>query len=71
MHPKQKKQKCETVRRKAAFVLRIWWEDEINWRGWMQHVGSGEEVCVQDENALLDFIRRRAEIPSDKKQSEE
>ncbi len=45
-----------------AFVLRLWREDDEAdsgiWRGWIQHVGSGEKIFVQNLQDLLDFIER-------------
>ncbi len=45
-----------------AFILRLWQEDNENdsriWRGWIQHVGSGEKVFVQNLTDLLDFIEQ-------------
>lgn len=49
----------------SSFVIRIWWEqaddasaDHSVWRGWVQHIRSGETVHVQDLEGLLDFIER-------------
>ncbi len=50
----------------VSFILRIWWEEEEAgggrhfWRGWVQHVRSGESTYVQDLESLLDFIERWA-----------
>ncbi len=51
--------------RHNSFVLRIWWEQTDTtansqpiWRGWVQHVPSGEATHVQDAAALLAFIER-------------
>ena len=45
-----------------AFVLRLWCEDDADecgiWRGWIQHVGSGEKVFVQTLADFLNFIER-------------
>ncbi len=45
-----------------SFVIRIWWEQAGDsqplWRGWVQHVRSGEEAYVQDLEGLLGFIER-------------
>lgn len=52
--------------RHDTFVLRIWWEQAgaraqgpFTWRGWVQHVPSGEAAYVQDVAALLAFIEQR------------
>ncbi|MFQ5856832.1 MAG: hypothetical protein ACE5LU_14560 [Anaerolineae bacterium] len=48
-----------------SFIIRIWWEEEEVdaggrhfWRGWVQHVRSGEAAYVQDVERLLSFIER-------------
>ena len=45
-----------------AFVLRLWREDDDDddkiWRGWIQHVGTGEATTIQDGETLLHFIER-------------
>ena len=45
-----------------AFVLRLWREDDEDecgiWRGWIQHVSSGETVFVQSLPDFLDFIEQ-------------
>lgn len=52
--------------RHCSFVFRIWWEQADTadsqpiWRGWMQHVPTGETVYVQDVEGLLAFIERWA-----------
>ena len=54
-------------KRDSSFVLRIWWEEADAtpvgrrlWRGWVQHVRSGEACYVQDLEGLLGFIQRWA-----------
>ena len=49
----------------SSFVIRIWWEQADAaadgrpiWRGWVQHVRSGEAAYVQDLEGLLAFIER-------------
>lgn len=43
-----------------AFIVRIWREaGQSVWRGWVQHVRTGEEVCVGSLDALTAFIERR------------
>lgn len=55
--------------RHSSFVLRIWWEEtdaaesQPIWRGWVQHVRSGEAAYVQDVAGLLAFIERWAGRP--------
>ncbi|NOX63096.1 MAG: hypothetical protein GXP42_14315 [Chloroflexi bacterium] len=47
-----------------TFVLRIWREDDEAghrpWRGWVQHVQSGDECYVNSIHELLRFIEDRA-----------
>ena len=50
---------------RSSFVIRIWWEEggtpgdsQPIWRGWVQHVRSGDEVFVQDAEGLLSFIEQ-------------
>ena len=50
---------------RGSFVIRIWWEEANGspggqrlWRGWVQHIRSGEETYVQSLEGLLDFIER-------------
>lgn len=47
----------ETPYQRHAFVLRIWQEEGIPWRGWVQHAGSQEQVYVQSVEELLAFLR--------------
>ena len=54
-------------KRAGSFVLCIWWEERDPspgsrqlWRGWVQHVRSGEASYVQDLEGLLGFIQRWA-----------
>ena len=45
-----------------SFILRLWREDDEEdsgiWRGWIQHVGSGEEVFVQSLADFLAFVEQ-------------
>lgn len=40
-----------------AFVLRIWQEEGIPWRGWLQHAGSQEQSYIQSVDELLAFLQ--------------
>jgi hypothetical protein len=40
-----------------SFVVRIWWETGLRWRGWVQHAGSQETTYVQSLAELLAFIQ--------------
>jgi hypothetical protein len=42
-----------------AFILRIWWEGESQWRGWVQCANNQEERYIQDLGELLVFIQDR------------
>lgn len=44
-----------------SFVFRIWREreDAPDWRGWVQHAGTGEETYVCDLDELVAFIEHR------------
>jgi hypothetical protein len=51
------------TQRTNSFILRIWWEElgpdtenQRLWRGWVQHVRSGEAIYFQDVGKLLAFI---------------
>lgn len=49
--------------RRNSFILRIWWEVENDrnqkvWRGWIQHVPSGETTYIQNVEGLLYFIEQ-------------
>jgi len=51
--------------RYSSFVIRIWWEQsgaaaerQLVWRGWVQHIRSGEATYVQDLEELLRFMER-------------
>lgn len=42
-----------------AFVLRIWQEEGIPWRGWVQHTASQEQAYFQNVEELLAFLQER------------
>lgn len=51
--------------RRDSFLLRIWREDAGEhsraahpWRGWIQHVHSGEAVYVEDVAKLIAFVQQ-------------
>ena len=56
-----KEQSMEKHRlRRDTFILRIWWdEDELEWTGQVQHVGSSESALVRSLDKLLAFIEHR------------
>lgn len=40
-----------------SFLIRIWREpDQVQWRGWVQHVRTGEAIFIQDLEQLRDFF---------------
>lgn len=54
----------ESTAQRDSFVVRITrGEEPSDWWGWVQHVGSGEEVCVRSLGELLAFIESRAALP--------
>jgi hypothetical protein len=52
----------QNATRSHSFVVRIWREvaGSADWRGWVQHAGTGEATYVRDLNELLAFIEQRA-----------
>ena len=57
-----------------SFILRLWREDEEDsgiWRGWIQHVGSGEAVFVQNLADFLAFIEQHFGVLADAKRFED
>ena len=61
-------------KQRSTFVLRIWREEKDGreqtvWRGWVQHVRSGEEVYVQDLTNLIHFMEQRTGKLTDEHQS--
>lgn len=49
----------DSPRRHHAFIVRIWWEEASQWRGWVQYASNQEERYVQDLGELLAFIQTR------------
>jgi len=52
-------------RPRNAFVLRIWREEEDDrersaWRGWVQHINSGDRRYLQSTEELIRFIESYA-----------
>lgn len=46
------------ITRAASFIIRVWAEpgSEAGWRGFVQHVQSGESAYFADAHKLLGFI---------------
>ena len=54
-----------------SFIVRVWQEDEHpGWRGWVQHVRSGETAYIHNAKDLLVFMERQVEIPVHRPRSE-
>jgi hypothetical protein len=44
---------------RESFVIRIWRESgRSEWKGWIQHAGSGDSATLQDLSELMSFIER-------------
>ena len=42
-----------------SFLIRIWRErDQAHWRGWVQHIRTGDSTSIQDLDELQDFFER-------------
>ena len=51
----------EGASQRSTFVVRIWREEgQPEWKGWVQHAGTGEFVSVRNLDEMLTFIERRA-----------
>ncbi len=53
------------VHRSTSFIIRIWWEQDKTtertvwvWRGWIQHVHSGQSTYVRNLSAFIAFIEQ-------------
>ena len=44
-------------RQRYAFLLRIWREKGLPWRGWVQHIDSRESTYFKSLPDLLAFIQ--------------
>ena len=44
---------------RESFVVRIWREpDQPKWKGWVQHVRSGDSAALNNLDELITFIER-------------
>jgi hypothetical protein len=44
---------------RESFLVRFWQEQEQPvWKGWVQHVGSGESASLEDVEDLSAFVKR-------------
>ncbi|HEX9374118.1 MAG TPA: hypothetical protein VF897_24105 [Roseiflexaceae bacterium] len=60
----------------GSFIVRIWWERNDNgaaggrWRGWVQHVRSGDQIYFASLRDLTDFISHETGVhPADDRES--
>ena len=45
--------------RRESFLVRIWQEQgQPVWKGWVQHVGSGESALLDNVEELSTFVKR-------------
>jgi hypothetical protein len=51
----------ETTPQRHAFVVRIWQEEGLHWRGWIQHAGSQEQTYIQSVPEIVDFIQHHTQ----------
>jgi hypothetical protein len=59
--PKTSPALCSSPSATCTFVLRLrreWGEDGHVWRGWIEHLPSGERAAVQDWEGVEAFVRR-------------
>jgi hypothetical protein len=50
---------AQTEYQRHSFVVRIWREAGLPWRGWVQHAASQEQAYVQSVEELAAFLQRR------------
>ena len=49
---------CRQAQRES-FIVRIWWEKgQTEWRGWVQHVCSGDSAPLRDLQDLMSYLER-------------
>ena len=50
----------QEVYQRHSFILRLWRDGESQeWKGWVQHVNTGEAIRVRNTAELLAFIDRQ------------
>ena len=55
--------------RRESFVVRIWQEQgQSAWKGWVQHVRSGESALLDDVDDVSRFVKRWINRPADERQ---
>ena len=50
-----------------AFVVRLWREAGLPWRGWVQHAGSQEQRYVQSVEELVAFLNDHTAGPLERR----
>jgi hypothetical protein len=54
---------------RESFVVRIWRKPgQPEWKGWVQHVRSGESAFLDDVDDLSTFVRRWTAEPAGRQQ---
>lgn len=44
---------------RESFIVRIWWEQgQAEWKGWVQHIYSGDSASLQDLQDLVSYLER-------------
>ena len=55
-------------RQSGSFIVRIWWErggdgrEALLWRGWVQHVRTGNQTCFHRLDDRADFIEQELDL---------
>ena len=50
---------------RESFIVRIWWEQgQAEWKGWVQHIYSGDSVPLQDLQDLTSYLERWTAKPA-------
>jgi hypothetical protein len=50
---------------RESFIVRIWWEKgQPEWKGWVQHVCSGDSAPLQDLQDLMSYLERWTARPA-------
>ena len=52
---------------RESFIVRIWWEKgQPEWKGWVQHVCSGDSAPLRDLQDLMSYLERWTTRPARK-----
>ena len=44
---------------RESFIVRIWWEQgQPEWRGWVQHICSGDSASLHNLQDLIAYLER-------------